>query len=339
MRRTGLLCTHSASRVAACLTAICTLLTFPAAAHAGLLNTGDLIVADRALNGVLRIDPQTSAQTVLSSGGSFTNLTGVAVGANGDIYVTDQNAFAGGLGAVFRIDPLTGAQTTLSFAGKFVHPLGVTVAPNGDILVANSQGSNIIRVDPVTGAQSVFSSANVPTALVQAANGDVFVTDLNTASVVRIDHLTQEQITITTGGLLSRPFGIALEANGNILVADTSSFGSSNGGIIRLDPATGAQTVLSSGGLFTIPYGVAVPSDGSVFVADQSSKIIRVDPLTGAQTLISTGGLLDHPLSIAIFPAVTPGPGVTPVPEPPTFALFAVTFGVPDLVGLPLART
>jgi DNA-binding beta-propeller fold protein YncE len=102
---------------------------------------GDIIVADRALNGVLKIDPITGAQTVISSGGFFTNLTGVAVSKNGDIYVCDQNAFAGGFGAIFRIDPRTGAQTTITSAGFFVHPQGLTVARNGDILVANDQGN------------------------------------------------------------------------------------------------------------------------------------------------------------------------------------------------------
>jgi hypothetical protein len=50
---------------------------------------------------------------------------------------------------------------------------------------------------------------------------------------------------------------VAIEANGQILVADPTAFGG-GGGVIRIDPETGSQTIVSSGGSFVDPIGIAV---------------------------------------------------------------------------------
>jgi hypothetical protein len=92
---------------------------------------GDILVADTGAfagfqGGVIRVDPASGAQTTVSSGGSFFDPSGVALEADGDILVADQNAFAGP-GGVIRVDPASGAQTTVSSGGSFLHPTGVAV--------------------------------------------------------------------------------------------------------------------------------------------------------------------------------------------------------------------
>jgi hypothetical protein len=107
---------------------------------------------------------------------------------------------------------------------------------------------------------------------------------------------------VSAGGSFVDPFGVALEADGDILVADTDAFGG-GGGVIRVDPATGAQTAVSTGGSFVDPAGIAVEADGDILVADfgafGSGGVIRVDPTGGAQTTVSTGCSFANPRGVA----------------------------------------
>jgi NHL repeat len=67
--------------------------------------------------------------------------------------------------------------------------------------------------------------------------------------VIRVNPTTGAQATVSSGGSFVDPSGIAVEADGDILVADANAFGG-GGGVIRVDPATGAQTTVSSGSSF-----------------------------------------------------------------------------------------
>ncbi len=93
------------------------------------------------------------------------------------------------------------------------------------------------------------------------------------------------------------PTSIAVEANGNILIADPSAFGGS-GGVIRVNPSTGARTTVSrnsspSGSTaFDDPIDLAIEPGGGIIVADHSAfgghgGVIRVNPTTGARTTVS----------------------------------------------------
>jgi DNA-binding beta-propeller fold protein YncE len=103
--------------------------------------------------------------------------------------------------------------------------------------------------------------------------------------VIRVDPATGAQTVVASGGFFLYPTGVALEADGHVLVANS---GISRGSVLRIDPATGAQTVLASGGFVVYPFGVAVEADGNILVADPSARaVIRVDPVTGAQSIVS----------------------------------------------------
>src|SRR4051794_6768173 len=90
-------------------------------------------------------------------------------------------------------------------------PAGAAAAP-GDILVADRDalggGGAVIRVDPQTGARSVVSSND-------AQFGGTSFADA---------------------------FGIALAADGGIVVADPNAFSGNSGGLISVNPDTGQKT-------------------------------------------------------------------------------------------------
>jgi DNA-binding beta-propeller fold protein YncE len=106
----------------------------------GTLTPGDIYVADpSAASGsgaVIRIHPINGAQTLVSSGGLFSDPVGIAISQAGEIYVVDSTAF-GGNGGVIRVNPTTGAQTPVSSGGRFEDPTGIAIAANGDLLVSD----------------------------------------------------------------------------------------------------------------------------------------------------------------------------------------------------------
>jgi sugar lactone lactonase YvrE len=135
--------------------------------------------------------------------------------------------------------------------------------------------------------------------------GDILVVDI-LMGVIRIDPATGAQTVVTTGGYLNSisnsAGGIALEANGQILVIDIEIAmpdGSSVPGIVRVDPATGLQSLVTTGDLLYTPFDIAVEANGQIVVTDRAG-IIRVDPVTGAQTLVTSGGNLSGPRGITV---------------------------------------
>ncbi len=330
----------------------------PVSAHAA---PGDIYVADPGAftgGGVISVNPTTGARTTVSEntapagGPSFTVPWAIALEADGDILVADQQAF-GGSGGVIRVDPTTGARTTVSEntapAGgpSFVAPTGIAVEADGDILVADLQAfggsGGVIRVDPTTGARTTVSantapaggpSFDNPNSLAVASNGDIVVADDNafalpllagTGGVIRVNPATGARTTISENTapvgapLFSDPSGVALEANGDILVGDPNAFAGSTGGVIGVNPATGARTTVSEntaplgGPSFAEPFGVALEAEGDILVADMeafggSGGVVRVDPTTGARTTASEntapagGPSFDQPTDVAVVP-------------------------------------
>ena len=328
-------------------------------AGASALSPGDLVVADFGTAGVRAVDPLTGVRATVSdnttppSQPAFATPDGVAIEAGGSLLVTDSNAFGGG-GAVFRVDPLTGVRTVLSQnaapAGgpSFVDPTGIAVEQDGDILVADRNAftantGGIIRVDPLTGVRTTVSENTAPAGgpsflepqgVAVAADGDILVAETDgfgaTGGIISVDPLTGVRTTLSSnaapagGAGFSDPFGLTLEADGDILVVDASAF--TGGGVIRVDPTSGVRTLLSSnsapagGPSFAAPTGLAVEADGDIVVSDfqafgGTGGIIRVDPLSGVRTTVSENAspagapLFADPFAIAVVPAAPPPAG------------------------------
>ena len=79
-------------------------------------------------------------------------------------------------------------------------------------------------------------------------------------------------------------YGVALDAQGRIYVADTY-----NCRVVRIDDMTGANAVTYGGtcgsgqGQFYDPSGIAVDSNGKIYIMDTgNSRFVRIDDMTGA---------------------------------------------------------
>ncbi len=283
------------------------------------LAPGDILVADgRAVDGngaLLRIDPASGNQTVVSSGGFFSMPTGVTIGSDGTIYVLDRGAF-GGTGGVIEVDPETGNQHVISPSGYFAEPFAIACAPNGDLLITDLDAINgngaVIRVDPSTGTQTVLSSGNTfrnPKGIAVATNGDIYVTDSDThlgpSRVVRVDPVTGVQTVIPTAPYFNfvDPFGVVVDSNGDLLVLESRAFPGLSGGVLRVNPTTGVTTILVSGAAMPDPIGIALAENGTVAISDiVAETLLLFDPVTLVLKTNSSDNFFVHPTGVAIVP-------------------------------------
>lgn len=109
--------------------------------------------------------------------------------------------------------------------------------------------------------------------------------------------------TAGNGQLFRLNFGIALEADGQIVVADDQA-------VLRVDPVTGARTVISdvntgTGPAFNHLNGIAMEPDGQIVVTDLGPfdlsegllGVLRIDPVSGDRTVVSSTRRLIEPVT------------------------------------------
>ncbi|MBI2906994.1 MAG: hypothetical protein HYX92_05000, partial [Chloroflexi bacterium] len=257
-------------------------------AHAVALDAaGRIIVLQRSdsynkptsKGSIVRIDPATGAQSLVSSGGSFANPQGLAIDSAGNYIVADGEA--SGTGALIRVDPISGDQSIISSGGLVRSPSGVAVDAAGSLYLTSQSNASgalpwlVLKVNPTNGQQTTYFSGNFQ---------------------------------VWYGGL-------AIDSSGNLYIGEIYY----RNGIIKVAPGGASSTWLSSGGSFQDPWGVALDAAGDLIVADGNwwweGKIIKVNRATGAQTVISTGGQLVDPVGVAVVPGV-PAPAATFTPTP-----------------------
>jgi sugar lactone lactonase YvrE len=279
---------------------------------------GYIYVADRLNDRIRKITASGEVNTLAGSFAGYVDAagtvaqfhapTGVAVDAAGTIFVADsQNN---------RIRKITAAGVVSTFAGstagfadgagdsaKFYDPSGVAVDASGNVFVADT-ANNLIRkitvggvVSTIAGSIAGFADGNgtaakfySPTGVAVNAEGDIFVADLINN---RIRKITATGVVSTLAGstpgfadgigtvaLFDNPYSVAIDALGNIIVADTS-----NNRIRRITAAGEVSTLAgSTAGFadgtgitaqFNHPYGVAIDIAGNIFVADENNNRIR----------------------------------------------------------------
>jgi sugar lactone lactonase YvrE len=204
---------------------------------------GALVVAENASDRLVRIDPATGVVRRIAE---VPQPYGVAFGAGGVLYVTSGNTLR-------RIDPGGGTTTLASFA---VDTGPVSVAANGDVFVAVADQ----RVYRLAGG----AAPATPYAGSGREGGDGDGGPALAAS-------------------LSAPHGLAVAADGALLIGDTG-----NDRVRRVDPATGVISTAAAG--VVVPNGVALAPNGGFFVAEsRAHRVTRIDAAGGRETVAGTG--------------------------------------------------
>jgi sugar lactone lactonase YvrE len=178
------------------------------------------------------------------------------------------------------------------------------IKPNGNIITgSNPSKDSLAAIDSLPSFDS-------PTGVAVDAAGNIYVADygndlirkINLAGLVSTLAGTGVQGQINATGILasfSRPTGIALDAAGNLYVADAGN------NLIRKITQAGVVTTLAGGDTtgtvngqgstasFFDPLGVALDGSGNVYVADAGNNLIRmITPAGVVSTLAGNGNVV-----------------------------------------------
>jgi trimeric autotransporter adhesin len=226
----------------------------------------------------------------------FSGPTGVAVDASGGIYITEGSIGSGsGLdGGIFKIWKVgtNGKLSTVagtgnrSFSGdagpaalaQFDAPAGIAMDARGNLYVADSRNNRI---------RKIATDGTVTTVAGNALAG--FSGEGGQATLAQLNH----------------PSGVAIDAAGNLYIADTGNNRVrevSPNGIIGTLAGNGNTAFFGDGTVgysaaLNHPEGVAVDEDGTVYIADTGNHRIR-RVVSGIIDTILDG--LDTPSSVAV---------------------------------------
>jgi len=234
---------------------------------------GNVYVADTANSTIRKITPGAVVSTLAGAAGTsgsadgvggdarFAAPRGVACDPAGNVYVADAaNSTIRKItpaGVVITLAGVAGTSGSTDGAGsdaRFGYPEGIACDGTGNLYVADTTASTIRKVSP-TGVVTTFAGSSG-----QTGSSD------GVGSSVRFN----------------RPEGVAVDAAGNIYVADTV-----NRTIRRAGPdgtfitiagrvgSPGSKNGLGLDALFHTPFGMCCSPTGDVYVADCTNQMIR----------------------------------------------------------------
>jgi N-acetylneuraminic acid mutarotase len=259
--------------------------------------SGNFYIVDADNNRIRKVTASTGIITTVAGngtagysgdGGAATSAEldtpfGVAVDASGNLYIVDVNN-----DRIRKVTASTGIITTVAGNGTWGYsgdggaatsaelfsPFGVAVDASGNLYIADS-GNNLIR--KVTASTGIITTV--------AGNGTGGYSGDSGAA---------------TGAELNSPFGVAVDASGNIYIVD-----SGNNRIRKVTASTGIITTVAGNGTagysgdsgagtsaeLNSPFGVAVDASGNLYIADTYNLVIRtVTASTGIITTVAGNG-------------------------------------------------
>jgi sugar lactone lactonase YvrE len=226
----------------------------------------------------------------------------------GDLVVVDTSGKT-----LVRIDLASGVREPFaSWAGdagkRMSYPWGIALAQDGRILLSDMNARAIFALAPETEQKAIVSGGNTGDGMNLAGvrgialdgAGGLYAASTrrsgkNTAHLVfHVDLATGNRRPISAddvgrGPVLTFPAGIAVEADGRLLVNVRGA-----SALYRIDPATGDRSVVSSdevgsGPALDNPLGLAVLRNGDAVIADRKgSQIVYVDTKTGDRRVVAS---------------------------------------------------
>ena len=286
-------------------------LYIPDHVHNSIRKVSNGVITTVAGNGTFGYSGDNGPATSAELAGPYT----VAVDAAGNLYIGDAPAnrvrkVSGGVITTVAGNGLPGYSGDNGPAtnAQLSYPYGVSVDAAGNLYIADSNNYRIRKVSggmitTVAGNGTTgFSGDNGPAASAQLqpfgvavdSTGSLYIAD---AQNNRIRIVTNGVITTVAGNgtpgfggdngpatsaQLYLPYGVAVDAAGNLYIADTFNYRirKVSGGVISTVAGNGTQGFGRDTGPATssplyYPYGVAVDSAGNLYIADTDNQRIR----------------------------------------------------------------
>lgn len=222
-------------------------------------NTGSVYVTSQSMYGrVVKLAAGSPTPTVLPFSGLY-QPQGLAVDANGTVYVADFN------NRVVKLAAGSNTQSVLPFTG-LTYPQGVGVDAIGNIYVADRGNNRVVKLDAKSNTQAdlPFTGLNHPDGVAVDPSGTVYVTDSDNDRVLKLNSGSSTPTELPFTGL-AVPSGIAVDTAGAVYVTDHET-----GKVVKLDPGSNTPTILPFTGGH--PVGAAVDaSRKKIFVADNGN--------------------------------------------------------------------
>lgn len=202
---------------------------------------GGIVIADEHNQRIRRIDPSGKITTIAGSGDTYGGFggdggpatsarlaypSGVALDAAGHLYIADESNHR-----IRRVDP-AGTITTFAeipyVAGKYTQTGGIAVDGAGNVFMSQVWPRRILKFNPLgqvttlAGSDqydSTFTAPHYPQGLALSPDGFLYVADSYGGRVLKID-TTTGATTFPAEGAWAMPTDVALDATGNLYVAD-----------------------------------------------------------------------------------------------------------------------
>ena len=294
--------------------------------------SGNVYVADQWNLRIRKIVSSGNISTVAGNGrlsfsgdgGSATRAQfygpqGVAVDGSGNLYIADtQNA------AVRKVSTTGDVSTIASTALTF--PRGIATDSAGNVYVSDFQDNRVKRIaldGSVTtvagngspgfagdGGAASGAQLNGPFGVAVDRSNNVYIADFNNhvirkvagnGTITTVAGNTRQgysgDLGPATQASLDGPYGVAVDAAGNLYIADTGNNvvrEVTSDGVIRTIAGTGFAGSAGDTGnplqaQITAPAGIAVDSAGSVYVSDAAMRIRKILPGSLILTIAGNG--------------------------------------------------
>ena len=217
---------------------------------------------------------------------------------------------------------------SLATNAQLDYPSGVALDASGNIYIADYYNQRIRKVNAQTGiittiagngtagysgdgSLAINAELNGPYGVALDASGNIYIADANNCRIREVNAQTGIITTIAGNGTagfsgdgslatiaaLNIPYGVALDASGNIYIADYGNNRirevNAQTGIITTVAGNGTDTYSGDGSLATnaqlsYPEGVALDSSGNIYIADEGNgRIRKVNAQTGIITTVA----------------------------------------------------
>jgi DNA-binding beta-propeller fold protein YncE len=247
-------------------------------------SSGFLFVADPGAKGVHRFHPAGGRYDLVrgANDSPLPSPVGLALGANGDVYVTDSV-----LAGVFVIKSGTASAVPVALRQPLRQPTGIAYdAVAGRLFVVDTGAHRVFVFNPDGTLHSSFGERgagngefNYPTLLWRTQQGRLYLNDSLNFRVQILDedgHFMGKFGRVGDGsGDLARHKGIATDRSGHVYVVDAlfhaiQIFDESGGFLLSVG------SMGQNRGEFWLPTGIFISDDDTIYVADSYNQRVQM---------------------------------------------------------------